>query len=59
MAFPQYGRLGQIPTDIHYSIVYNAPPDTLDDLCQNEVFSKWCHDPRFLAEYCSRLNPDL
>lgn len=55
----QYGRLSEVPTDIQYSIFLNAPADTLDDLCENDLFFQWCHNDRALLAYVSHNFPRL
>lgn len=55
----QYGRLAEIPLDIQYSIFLNAPADTLDDLCQRQLFVPWCQEPKYLEAYLQHQYPDL
>ena len=54
-----YGRLSAIPSDVQFSIFLNTPPDSLDDLCQNDIFFQWCRNSEYLMQYINNINPQL
>ena len=54
-----YGRLSAVPSDVQFSIFLNAGPDTLDNLCRNEVFFRYCQNNQYLMQYVLERNPEL